>query len=84
MTTTYSNQEAFEGTVTTETTITLARKSRAIELINDSGVHDLTFKFNTSETAATLRPKEAVSMDFITNIIILNGTNTAYRIRVLG
>lgn len=80
----YANQEAYEGTVTAETTITLARKSRAIEIINDSGIHDLTFKFNTSETAATLRPKEAVSMDFITNIIILDGTNTPYRIRVVG
>ncbi len=87
MGTTYSNQEALEGTVTTTTTLALARKSRALEIINDSGTRELQYKFNASENYSTLKPLEAISFDFITKSIYLNSPSTAavdYRVRVLG
>lgn len=84
---TYANQEALEGTVTTSEVLTLARKSRALEIINDSGTRDLQYKFNGGENYSTLKPLEAISFDFITKTIYLNSPATAaiaYRIRILG
>ena len=83
----YSNQEALEGTVTTTVTLTLARPSRAIEIINDSGTRDLEYKFGASATFATLKPLEVVSMELWIRQIILNSPRAAavpYRIRILG
>jgi len=86
--TTYSNQEINEGSVSTvPVTITLARKSRAIEIINDSTADNLQYKFNSSEGYGILKPGEAVSMDFITNTILLDSptnNSVSYRTRVLG
>ena len=83
----WANQEVDEGTVTTTKTITFSRKSRALEIINDSGTHDLEYKFKSSETFATLKPLESLSMDFRARTILLNSPSTksvAYRIRSLG
>jgi len=85
--TVYANQEALEGTVTTTVTLTLARKSRAIEIINDSGTRILQYKFNSSENWSTLKPVEAISFDFITREILLNSPSSQdvlYRVRALG
>ena len=84
---TYANQEVDEGTVSTTVTITFARRSRAIEIINDSAVDDLEYKFAASATFATLKPSEALSMDFHTRQILLNSpsaNSVAYRIRAIG
>lgn len=78
----YANLESLEGTVTTETTLTLARKSREIIITNDAG-SDLSFKFNSSETFASLRPTETISLRFTTDQIIIDG-NGPYRIWVYG
>lgn len=80
----YANFEAREGTVTTETTITLNRKSRKIIITNDDPTNDLSYKFNVSETYGTLKPTETVSMYFTTNTVIINGNNVPYRIWVYG
>ena len=85
--TSYSNQEVSEGATSGSVTITLARKSRAIEIINDSTADSLEYKFNASETYATLGLGEVISMDFITNTIFLNSpsaNSVSYRVRVLG
>ena len=83
----YANQEVDEGTVTTTKTITLARRSRTIEIINDSGTRDLQYKFNNGETYSTLKPLEVVSMFAHIRSVYLNSPSSvsvAYRIRVLG
>jgi len=79
-----ANFEPFEGTVTTETTLTFNRKSRRIAITNDHPTENLTYKFNASETAGTIRGTETVSMYFTANQVIINGTNVPYRIWVLG
>ena len=83
----YANQEVFESTLTGAVTLTFARKSRVIEVINDSGVYDLGFKLNNSETYATLRPYEAISMPVWSTELYLtsaSGKSIAYRVRVYG
>ena len=85
--TTYSNQEVSESTTAGAVTITLARKSRAIEIINDTLNEDLEYKFGSRETYSTLKPQEAISLDFITKTILLNSpsANTVtYRVRVMS
>ena len=83
----WANLEPVESTVSTTDTITLARKSRAIEIINDSGTQDLQFKFHASENYSTLMPLESWSAHVWIKTILLNSPSTksvAYRIRVLG
>ena len=79
-----ANLESLEGTVTTETTLTLTRKSRKLVITNDHPTANMTYKFNASETAATLKGTESLSLFFTTNQIIINGTNVPYRIWVFG
>jgi len=82
--TVYANFESQEGTVTTETTLTLNRKSRKIVITNDHPSATLSYKFNASETYGTLKGTESLSLYFRTDIIIINGTNVPYRIWVYG
>lgn len=78
------NLESLEGTVSTETTLTLNRKSRKIIITNDDPTNDLEFKFNASETFGTLKGTETISLEFNTPIIIINGSNVPYRIWIFG
>jgi len=84
MTDVLANLESLEGTVTTATTLTLTRKSRKIIITNDHPTADLTYKFNSSETVATLHGTETISLYFTASQIIINGTNVPYRIWVFG
>ena len=79
----HANFEALEGTVSTETTLTLTRKSRRIVITNDHATDDFSYKFNASETYGTLHGTETLSLDFTTNQIIINGSGP-YRIWVYG
>ena len=79
-----ANFEPFEGTVTTATTLTFARKSRKIVITNDHGTNDLSYKFNASETYATLHGTETLSLEFWTKTIFIDGNNVPYRIWVYG
>lgn len=84
---TWANQQVEEGTVSTTATITFELKSRALEIINDSSVDDLEYRFSVLQNYATLKPLEVVSMNFITRNILLNSPSTnavPYRIRALG
>jgi hypothetical protein len=80
----YANLESLEGTVNSETTLSLTRKSRKIIITNDHPTNSMSFKFNDSETYATLRGTETISLYFTTNKIIIDGTNITYRIWVFG
>lgn len=80
----YANFEALEGTVSTETTLTLVRKSRKIAILNDSASNNLSYKFNASETFGTLKPTESLSLYLTTNQVILDSTGAAYRVWVYG
>ena len=84
----WTNFEVNEGSVTTTLTVTLNLKSRAIEILNDSGTRDLQFKFNASGTFSTLKPKEAFSADFRTRTVFLqsgqSGKSVPYRIKAMG
>ena len=79
-----SNLESLEGTVTTETTLTLTHKSRKIVITNDHPTADMTYKFHASESAATLKGTESLSLYFVAHQIIISGTNVPYRIWVFG
>ena len=79
----HANFEALEGTVTTPTTLTLARKSRRMVITNDHATNDLKYKFNASETYGTLKGTESLSVYFTTNTIFIDG-NGNYRIWVYG
>ena len=82
-----ANLESLEGTVTTATsplTLTLTRKSRKIVITNDHPTSPMTYKFNSSETNATLMGTESISLYFTTNQIIIGATNVPYRIWVFG
>ncbi len=83
----WANLEVSESTVTTTKTVTLERKCRAIEIINDSGSKQLQFKFKSGESYSTLKPLESWSSDYRARTILLNSPSTksvAYRIRALG
>jgi hypothetical protein len=80
----YANFESLEGTVTTPTTLTLARKSRHIVITNDDASNALSFKFNSSETNGTIKAGESFSTYVSTNQIIIDGSSVAYRIWVFG
>jgi hypothetical protein len=84
MPSTYSNIEPFEGTVSTETTLSLARKSRRVIINNDHATNDLSYKFKDSQTFATLKGSESLAIDFIAKTIIIDGTSVPYRIWVFG
>jgi len=79
----HANLESLEGTVSTETTLALVRKSRKIVITNDHPTNDMTFKFNSSETEATLHGTETISLYFTTNQIIIDGSGP-YRIWIFG
>ena len=80
----YANFESQEDTVTTETTLTLQRKSRHIVITNDHATNDLSYKFNATEAFGTVKAGESFSLYFRTNIIIIDGTSVPYRIWVYG
>ena len=83
----WANLEVSESTVTTTSTVTLARRCRAIEIINDSGSRSLQFKFKAGETFSTLKPLESWSSDYSARTILLKSPSSksvAYRIRALG
>ena len=79
-----ANFEALEGTVTTETTLTLTRRSRHIVITNDHASNALSFKFNSSETMGTVKAGESLSLYFSTKTIIIDGTSVPYRIWIYG
>ena len=79
-----ANFEPLEGTVTTETTLTLNRRSRHIVITNDHASNDLSYKFNSSESFGTVKAGESLSLYFRTSTIIIDGTSVPYRIWVYG
>lgn len=75
-----SNLLVSEGTLSGEETVNFHLRFREMILTNDSGSSDLTFKFNTSETGATLKPTETITMKARTNTVILSGSSVPYRL----
>ena len=80
----HANFEALEGVVTTATTLTFNRRSRKIIITNDHASKSLTYKFNSSETAGTLKPTETLSLYFTTERVIIDGDGVPYRIWIFG
>ena len=81
----HANYESLEGTTTgAEQVLTLKRKSRKLVIINDHASNTLSYKFNDSETFGTLKGTEVLTLLFITNQIIIQGTSVPYRIWVYG
>ena len=78
-----SNQFVSEGTASASLEVSLPWPCRKVEIINDSAVVSLEYKFNSGETYATLKPLEVINIDMHTSTIYLNGSG-AYRIRVRG
>ena len=80
----YANFEALEDTVTTETVLTLIRRSRHIVITNDHATEDLSYKFNSSESFGTVKAGESLSLYFRASTIIIDGTSVPYRIWIYG
>lgn len=78
-----SNQYVSEGTATSSTELTLPWRARQIEIINDSATKELGYKFNSSESFATLKPLETTIPAIKSKTIFLNGSDT-YRVRAYG
>lgn len=78
-----SNLYVSEGTASAGLTITFPWRARYIEIINDSGSAQLGFKFNSSQSYATLDPYEVVNPPVSSYTVILNGSGP-YRIRAYG
>ncbi len=78
-----ANQFVDEGTASTDLTINFPWRCRWVEIINDSGTVDLQYKFNSSETYATLKPLEVANPPVKQKQVILNGTGS-YRVRAYG
>ena len=80
----YANLLSDEGTVSGTTTVTLGLKAARITITNDSATKVLGFKFHTSESYATLKPTETISLQFRTKVIYLSGDGVMYRILGVG
>jgi hypothetical protein len=85
----FSNQRPTEGSVsTTEEIISHDIPVRQIIIINDnsSGGDSLLFKFNATETFATLKAQESVSMWIRARTIIIRAATSTvnYRINAVG
>jgi len=78
-----SNQFVNEGTASVDKVISFPWRARHIEIINDSSTTTLGYKFNVSESYATLNPLEVANPPVKERQIILNGTGL-YRIRAYG
>lgn len=75
-----ANLEALEGTINGTELLTLTLASRRLTITNDSATKTLKYKFNSSESYATLKPTETLSLDFITRTIYIQGSGVDYRI----
>lgn len=81
----HANLESLEGTSDgTVQTLSFTRKSRKLVIINDHASNDLSFKFNSSETFATLKATEVITLYFTGNQVIIQGTSVPYRIWIYG
>lgn len=78
-----ANMVVSEGTASTDLLLTFPWRARYIEIINDSGSAQLGYKFNSSQSYATLDPYEVVNPPVSTYTLYLNGTG-AYRVRAYG
>lgn len=76
----YSNLDAHEGNTSSVSVISLARRSRHLQISNDSSTTDLKFRFKTSANWATLKPTETISMHVWVDKVYLSGNNVPYRV----
>lgn len=79
-----NNFKAFEGTISSETTLTFPWKPRKVIITNDSASNELSFKLNSSESYGTLNPTETLALETHSKTLIINGTSVAYRIWGFG
>jgi len=79
----YANLDSHEGSVSGTATVTLLRNSGKLVVTNDSATQNLQFKFNASETYATLKPTETLSVQVHTKEVLLSGSGS-YRIWSFG
>jgi len=76
----YANLDSHEGNTDGATTVVLARRSRHLQITNDSSNADLKFRFKESTEWATLRPTETISMHVWVDRVYLFGDNVNYRV----
>ena len=76
----FANWASAVGTVTTETTVSLAHRVGNVVITNDDLLNDLSFKFRSSETFSTLKPKETIRITIRTRQVIIDGASVPYRI----
>ena len=73
-----ANQYIFEGTVSGTATVNFGATICRMTLTNDSATKDLSWRVNSTQTYATLKPTESVSLDIRTDKVHLSG-NGPYR-----
>ena len=77
------NLRPFEGTVSGTAQLTFDIPVKRITISNDSSLNDLQFKFNSTETYATLKPTETFSAEATVRDVYLSGSGD-YRVWGLG
>ena len=76
----YSNLDAHEGNTGTTTVVPLTRRSRHLQITNDSSSNELKFRFKESTAWATLKPTETIAMHVWIDTVYLAGANVPFRI----
>lgn len=82
----YANNYSNEGTLIGDDIIVFPWKPKEIQITNDSGLKDLKYKFNESETYRTLKPYETSTVRGVSvrNLYLSTATSCAYRVWGLG
>jgi len=78
----FGNFKAYEGTVSSPTTLTFPWNAYRMIITNDHASNDLTFTITGS--AATLKPTETISLNLRAGSLIINGTSVPYRVWIYG
>lgn len=76
----YSNLDPFEGIANGDVTIALTRRSRHLQITNDSSTDNLRFRLSEKTNWATLMPTETISMHIWATKVYLNGLSVPYRV----
>jgi len=80
----YANISVDEGVVAVSANVNIPWQSSKLMITNDSTTDDLRLRLKATQDEITLKPEETLTVLFRTRKIVLNGSNTPYRIWALG
>ncbi len=80
----YANLEVFENNTSNGVDIVFNFKPRKVIITNDSSSGVLGFRFNLTNSFATLQPTETITLEMSSRTIFLSGGNIDYRVWGMG